>query len=113
MEEFAKKSLKSADNFVLFFGPYAENIRVGVYMHRLCVSLHVLAFSLVLVLLVLFTSCKNDINKMLDDYNGHYEPATNLELIKNPGDAGFREEEMLWFLGSSLIFGLWGGFIFF
>ena len=65
-------------------------------MHRLCVSLHFFMFSLVPVLLLtMFSSCKNDVNTMLDDYNGHYEPATNLELIKNPGDKGFMEEDML------------------
>ena len=65
-------------------------------MHRLCVSLHFFTFSLVPVLLLaMFSSCKNDVNTMLDDYNGHYEPATNLELIKNPGDKGFKEEDML------------------
>ena len=30
LEEFTKKSLNSADNFVRFFGPYAENIYVDV-----------------------------------------------------------------------------------
>lgn len=51
-------------------------------------------FSLVFTL-VLLASCKNDVNTMLNDYNGHYEPATNMELIKNPGDAGFDEKKML------------------
>ena len=65
-------------------------------MKRHSVSLHVFAFSIVTVfLLVLFSSCKDNVNTMLDDYNGHYEPATNMELIKNPGDKGFKEEDML------------------
>jgi hypothetical protein len=46
-------------------------------------------FSLVFTL-VLLASCKNDVNTMLNDYNGHYEPATNMELIKNPVDAGIK-----------------------
>lgn len=96
MEEFTKKSLNSADNFVRFFGPYADNIRVGLYMKRFGVSMLFFMSSLVLLLLLgFFPSCKNDVNTMLNDYNGHYEPATNMELIKNPGDAGFRQEDML------------------
>lgn len=60
------------------------------------VSVHFYLSSFVLFLLLgLFSSCKNDINKMLDDYNGHYEPATNMQLIKNPGDKGFEQENML------------------
>ena len=51
-------------------------------------------FSLALAL-PLLAGCKDNVNTMLDDYNGHYEPATNLELIKNPGDKGFTEEGML------------------
>ena len=62
-------------------------------MKRCCLFLSCV-FSLVFTL-VLLTSCKNDVNTMLNDYNGHYEPATNMELIKNPGDKGFREENML------------------
>ncbi len=65
-------------------------------MKRFGVSMHFFMSSLVLLLLLgFFPSCKNDVNTMLDDYNGHYEPATNLELIKNPGDKGFKEEDML------------------
>lgn len=65
-------------------------------MKRFGVSMHFFMSSLVLLLLLgFFPSCKNDINSMLDDYNGHYEPATNMELIKNPGDAGFDEKKML------------------
>ena len=65
-------------------------------MKRYGVLSHVFTFSLVtIMLLCLFLSCKNNVNTMLDDYNGHYEPATNLELIKNPGDKGFKQEDML------------------
>lgn len=45
--------------------------------------------------LVLLPGCKNDVYTMLDDYNSHYEPATNMELIINPGDSGFDETKML------------------
>ena len=45
--------------------------------------------------LLLCTGCKDNINTMLEDYNSHFEPATNNELIINPGDTGFRQENML------------------
>ncbi len=65
-------------------------------MKRYGVSLHIFSFFLVsVILLSLFSSCKNNVNTMINDYNGHYEPATNLELIKNPGDKGFKQEDML------------------
>ena len=44
---------------------------------------------------VLYSGCKDNINTMLNDYNTHFEPATNMDLIKNPGDAGFNEDYML------------------
>lgn len=59
-----------------------------------CSMFTTFVFSLFLSL-VLFTSCKNDVNTMLNDYNGHYEPATNMEIIKNPGDPGFDANKML------------------
>ena len=52
-------------------------------------------FSMCLAALCLLTGCKTDINSMLDDYNSHFEPATNMAIILNPGDEGFREENML------------------
>ena len=65
-------------------------------MKRYSVSSQVLMSSFAIILLAsLSFSCKNNVNTMLDDYNGHYEPATNMELIKNPGDAGFDEKRML------------------
>ena len=36
---------------------------------------------------VLLPSCKNDVYTMLEDYNSHYEPATNMDIIINPGDS--------------------------
>ena len=63
-------------------------------MKRISVSAHFLTFSCLAVLL-LYTACKDNVNTMLDDYNGHYEPATNMELIKNPGDSGFDQKKML------------------
>ena len=44
---------------------------------------------------VLLPGCKNDVYTMLDDYNSHYEPATNMDIIINPGDSGFVEDRML------------------
>ena len=44
---------------------------------------------------VLLPSCKNDVYTMLEDYNSHYEPATNMDIIINPGDKDFKEENML------------------
>ena len=44
---------------------------------------------------VLLAACKNDVYTMLEDYNSHFEPATNMGIIVNPGDADFREENML------------------
>ena len=65
-------------------------------MKRYSVSSQVLMSSFAIILLAsLSFSCKNNVNTMLDDYNGHYEPATNMELIKNPGDKGFEAENML------------------
>ena len=96
MEEFAKKKVNSADNFVRFFRRYAENSKVGMCMKRYSVSSQVLMSSFAIILLAsLSFSCKNNVNTMLDDYNGHYEPATNPALVKNPGQAGFKEEDML------------------
>ena len=55
-----------------------------------------LMFSLCLAALFALTaSCKNDVYTMLEDYNGHYEPATNMDIVINPGDKDFREENML------------------
>ena len=51
------------------------------------VSLFVAGFAL--------AGCKNDVYTMLEDYNSHYEPATNMDIIVNPGDKDFREENML------------------
>ncbi len=63
-------------------------------MKRFTMSLRLMTFSFCAAF-IFCTACKDNVNTMLDDYNAHYEPATNLELIKNPGDAGFREEDML------------------
>jgi len=32
---------------------------------------------------------------MIEDYNSHFEPATNMDIIVNPGDKGFVAENML------------------
>ncbi len=45
--------------------------------------------------LFICTACKDNINTMLEDYNGHYEPATNMDIICNPGDKEFKAERML------------------
>ena len=57
----------------------------------------VLTFALVSLFcaVIILSACKNDVYTMLEDYNSHYEPATNMDIIINPGDQGFREENML------------------
>ncbi len=94
--EFAKKFLNSADNFVLFFVLYADNIdwRSSSFMKSKAVVLTSSLFSLC-VAVFLLTACKDNVYTMLDDYNSHYEPATNMDIVINPGDSGFREEFML------------------
>lgn len=54
-----------------------------------------LYFISLFAVLILFFACKSDIYTMLEDYNNHYEPATNMDLIINPGDEGFSQENML------------------
>ena len=54
-----------------------------------------LLFSSCLLLMLIATACKNDINSMLDDYNSHYEPATNMDIIYSPGDKEFKADRML------------------
>ena len=63
-------------------------------MKRFTMSLRLMTFSFCAAF-IFCTACKDNVNTMLDDYNAHYEPATNLELIKNPGDAGFDQTKML------------------
>ena len=91
--EFAKKFLNSADNFVLFFVHYAENIYWGILMKSKTIVLTSALFSLFAA--AFFTGCKDDVYTMLEDYNSNYEPATNMDIIINPGDEGFIESNML------------------
>ena len=63
-------------------------------MKRYCTTCQKLMLSF-LAALFLCAGCKNNINTMLEDYNSHYEPATDMEHIINPGDEGFRQENML------------------
>lgn len=80
----------------------ADNEKEGLYtfimddMKTFARRRHNVLFSLSLLIpAVLFFSCKNNVNTMIDDYNGHFEPATNMSKIKNPGDSGFTSERML------------------
>ncbi len=51
-------------------------------------------FSLFVAALML-SSCKDNVYTMLENYNSHYEPATNMDIIINPGDKDFKEDKML------------------
>lgn len=63
--------------------------RYSTFMHKFMFS------TLASTALLLCTACKDNINTMIEDYNSHFEPATNMDIIVNPGDKGFKEEDML------------------
>ena len=63
--------------------------RYSTFMHKFMFS------TMAATAFLLCTACKDNINTMLEDYNSHFEPATNNDLIINPGDKGFKEENML------------------
>lgn len=46
-------------------------------------------------LLLPLCACKNNIQTMLDDYNGHFEPGPEPSHVKSPGDPGFTADGML------------------
>ena len=94
--EFAKKFLNSADNFVLFFVLYAENInwRSSSFMKSKAVVLTSSLFSLC-VAVFLLTACKDNVYTMLDDYNSHFIPKEDEIPDPRPGDPKFDASKML------------------
>ena len=94
--EFAKKFLNSADNFVLFFVLYAENIdwRSSSFMKSKAVVLTSSLFSLC-VAVFLLTACKDNVYTMLDDYNSHFIPKEDEFPDPKPGDSQFDSSRML------------------
>ena len=63
--------------------------RYSTFMHKFMFS------TLATTAFLLCTACKDNINTMIEDYNSHFEPATNMDIIVNPGDKGFAAENML------------------